>query len=111
MSLRRALAIAALAGLLATPALAHRLMVFAAVAEGTVTVETKFSNGNRPKAGTVTVFDGADREIRRLPLGPDGTARFPAEGAAGGLRIEVRTGEGHDDYWILTPEDIAAGGG
>jgi nickel transport protein len=28
-------------------------------------------------------------------------------GHAGGLVIEVETSEGHKDYWILTPEDIA----
>ncbi|MGF1551249.1 MAG: hypothetical protein ACFBWO_01960 [Paracoccaceae bacterium] len=106
----RALALAAALTLMAMPAAAHRLMVFASVEGGEVLVETKFSNGKRPAAGRVIVFDADERELRRLDLGPDGTARFPAEGGEAGLRIEVRTGEGHDDYWILTPEDVAGGG-
>ncbi len=107
----RLLALALGLALAAGSAAAHRLMVFASVQDGTVVVETKFSNGRLPAAGTVVVYDGENRELRRMPLGADGMVRFPAEGGETGLRIEVETGEGHDEYWILTPEDIAAGGG
>ena len=103
----RALIALALAALLATPALAHRLSIFASRAGGEVVVEAKFSNGNPAQTGTVKVYDAADRLIRTLELGSDGTARFPLAGETGGLRIEVDTGHGHSDYWILTPEDLA----
>jgi nickel transport protein len=101
----RALLIAAL--LLAGPALAHRLNVFAWVDGDAVVVEAKFASGARPKVAEVRVFDAQDRLIRTMGVDANGAARFPLEGATQGLRIEVDAGEGHEDYWILTPDDIA----
>lgn len=105
---RLGFAIGLAAALGAAPALAHRLNVFAWIEGETVVVEAKFSNGNRARSGTIQIFDGGDRLLRTLPMGPDGTARFPLAGAEEGLRIEMSTGDGHDDYWILTPADIEA---
>lgn len=94
-----------------TVSVAHQLNVFAFVEDGTVIVETKFSNGNIPVSGTVRVLDAENILQMTLPLGKDGTARFPLDTdvSTGGLSIEVETGEGHDNYWILTPDDIARG--
>jgi nickel transport protein len=96
-----------------TLAWAHQLTVFAFVEDGDVVIEAKFSNGRVPVEGVVRVLDAGGAPLATLALGPGGTARFafdPATGA-GGLTIEVETGEGHEDYWILTPEDIARGSG
>lgn len=105
--LLRATVLAAGLSFLTATAFAHQLMVFAAVEGQEVLVETKFSNGKVPKTGTVTVYDGEDKVVGSHTLSPDGTARFPLEHAESGLRIEVTTGEGHDNYWVLTPDDIA----
>ena len=94
-------------------ALAHGLTVFAYVEDGEVFVESRFSNGNAPRIGEVRVLDGNNDPVMVMPLAEDGTARFaldPAHAAAG-LLIEVSTGNGHDNYWILTPDDIARGSG
>ncbi len=95
----------------AFPAAAHKLVVFASVAGEVVNVETKFSTGRIPKSGEVRVFDATEALIRILPLDPDGITSFPldADAAAGGLMIEVEAGNGHKDYWLLTPNDIARG--
>ncbi|GAB5446291.1 hypothetical protein [Gymnodinialimonas sp.] len=106
--------LAGLAGVVfATAAWAHQLNVFAFVEEGVVVVESRFSNGNLPQVGEVSVLDGQGEPLLLLPLEADGTVRFPLDPAHAddGLLIEVRTGEGHDNYWILTPEDIARGSG
>lgn len=89
------------------PAAAHQLNVFATSDCEAVTVEAKFTSGKRPVAGEVRVKGEADALLATLPLGEDGTARIPLSSLdhAGGLVIEVDTG-GHDDYWILTPEDL-----
>ena len=106
-------AVAALAAvvLTTTAVLGHQLNVFAYVEGGTVIVESRFSNGNAPRVGEVRVLDAANALLMTLPIAEDGTARFPldAEHAADGLLIEVSTTSGHDNYWILTPEDIARG--
>jgi len=95
------------------PALAHQLNVFAYVEDGTVIVESRFSNGNSPQVGEVRVLDADNDQLMTLPLAEDGTARFALDPthAEAGLLIEVSTGQGHSNYWILTPDDIARGSG
>lgn len=97
----------------ATAVQAHQLNVFAFVEDGIVIVETKFSTGKTPVSGAVRVLDAEAKVLQTLALEPDGTVRFPldAEAAKDGMTIEVITGEGHEDYWILTPEDIARDSG
>lgn len=105
------LLLAAAAMLIALPAAAHRLNVFARVEGAEVVAEAKFSNGNPVRTGTFLVYDAKDVLLTSVPVGPDGVARFPLEGGEDGMRIEMDAGDGHDDYWVLTPADIAAGGG
>jgi len=95
----------------ATASGAHKLNVFAFVEDGTVIVETKFSTGKIPVSGEVRVLDAENAPLLTLPLEEDGTARFPLDKdvSEGGPAIEVETGAGHDNYWILTPDDIARG--
>ena len=97
----------------ATTAQAHQLNVFAFVENETVVVETKFSTGKIPVSGEVRVIGADAKVLQTLQLESDGTVRFPLDpdAATGGMTIEVTTGEGHEDYWILTPEDIARGSG
>jgi nickel transport protein len=85
---------------------AHKLSVFAWVECDTVVLEGKFGGGKRPKQGKVYVYDGEDRLLIETKLEPDGTARFPLKDYQTGLKIVVDIGEGHQSYWILTPNDI-----
>ncbi|WP_415919505.1 hypothetical protein [Tateyamaria sp. SN6-1] len=104
----RALAVAA--GFVVAPigAAAHQLVVFASVNCEAVTVEAKFSSGRVTQKGDVRVLDGANNLLTTLSLNSDGTARVPLADVdhSSGLVIEVDTGS-HDNYWIVTPEDIA----
>lgn len=105
----RAFGLAALVAVAPMAAAAHGLSVFASVDCEAVTVEAKFSNGKLARKGDVRVLDGANALLTTLELQSDGTARVPLDSvdASTGLVIEVDTG-GHDNYWILTPEDISA---
>ncbi len=87
---------------------AHNLVVFASVDCQAVTVEAKFSNGKVAQKGDVRVLDGQNVLLKTMQLGNDGTVRVPLDSVDHtlGLVIEVDTG-GHDNYWIVTPEDIA----
>jgi len=89
-------------------AAAHQLIVFASVDCEAVTVEAKFSNGNPVQLGDVRVLDGQNDLLTTLPINEDGTVAVPLDGVdhTGGLVIEVDTGS-HDNYWIVTPDDIA----
>jgi nickel transport protein len=92
----------------ASAALAHQLNVFASTDCEVVLIEAKFSSGRVPVMGEVRILDGDNTLLLTRELGEDGTLRVPlAElDATSGLLIEVDTGD-HNDYWILTPEDIA----
>lgn len=89
-------------------AAAHQLLVFASVDCEAVTVEAKFSNGNAVQVGDVMVNNGQDELIETLPLAEDGTVQIPLDTVdhSTGLVIRVDLGS-HDNYWIVTPEDIA----
>jgi len=89
-------------------AAAHQLVVFASVDCKFVTVEAKFSNGKVTQQGDVRVLDGENKVLMTLQLDRDGTATVPLDSVdhSGGLVVEVDTGS-HDNYWIVTPEDIA----
>ena len=104
----RALALAGLAIVAPLGAAAHQLVVFASVDCEAVTVEAKFSNGRVTQQGDVRVLDGENNLLTTLQLESDGTALLPLDSVdhSGGLLIEVDTGS-HDNYWIVTPEDIA----
>lgn len=104
----RPLALALICALAPIAAAAHQLTVFASVDCETVTVEAKFSNGNPVMLADVRVLDGANNVLLTLPIGEDGTATVPLKSVdhTGGLTIEVDTGS-HDNYWIVTPDDIA----
>ena len=104
----RTLTALALAVVVPTGAAAHQLVVFASVDCAVVTVEAKFSNGRATQQGDVRVLDGENNLLTTLALTEDGTVELPLDSVdhSGGLLIEVDTGS-HDNYWIVTPEDIA----
>lgn len=104
----RAIALSVFGSAVPLAATAHQLVVFASVDCEAVIVEAKFSSGKIAQTGDVRVLDGENGLLLTLPLETDGTAKVPLDSVdhSGGLVIEVDTG-GHDNYWILTPDDIA----
>ena len=107
-AVKRACAGLILAATLPLEAAAHQLVIFATVECETLTVEAKFSSGRVTRKGDVRVLDGENTLLMTLQLQSDGTAEVPLDSVdhSGGLVIEVDTGS-HDNYWIVTPEDIA----
>ena len=107
-SVIRTLALSSLVFAAPIGAAAHQLVVFASVDCQAVTVEAKFSNGKVTQQGDVRVLDGENNLLTTLQLESDGTVLVPLDSVdhSGGLLIEVDTGS-HDNYWIVTPEDIA----
>ena len=54
---------------------------------------------------------GAFRPCTTVDLTTHFLRPLPEGAAEGGLMIEVEASDGHDNYWILTPDDIARGAG
>ena len=101
------LAVAMLVLLLAAPsARAHQITVFATVEAGEVLIEATFADGTPVLAGTLEIRDAVDAVILTAPI--DGTypIRFPVGDHTDGLVIKVDAGNGHENYWILTPADL-----
>ena len=94
----------------AGPAAAHKLIVFASVQGETLVVEVKFSSGKKPKTGAVRIYDGAETLVHRGEIIEAGVYSVELSkvgaGVETGLKVEVDTGSGHTDYWVLTPNDI-----
>jgi nickel transport protein len=59
------------------------------------------------------VLDADNVLLMTLEVGAEGKTQFtlPEGAAETGLMIEVDVSEGHSDYWMLTPDDIAYGQG
>ncbi|MBB5514954.1 nickel transport protein [Rubricella aquisinus] len=100
--------IAMIAALLAaTPALAHGLNVFASVEGEQIVIEARFANGRAALGAKVQVFDGNDILLVTATTSGEET-RVPLVGQDTGVRIVVDAGDGHSDYWIMTPADLVA---
>lgn len=99
--------------LAASPALAHRVNIFAFVDGGAVTVECGYNRSQKVRQGTVEVFDAESGEKLVQGLTDDkGVFRFPLSEAmlrAGhALRVRIVAGEGHQNEWIVEADELAA---
>lgn len=94
--------VAALLALLAAPALAHRVNVFAYVEDNDVVVECSYSRSERVRFGEVDVFDAASgAALLAGKTDEKGEFRFSvppaARAAKADLRIVLKAGEGHQN--------------
>ncbi|MEJ5330028.1 MAG: hypothetical protein WHT07_07735 [Desulfobaccales bacterium] len=95
-----------LAGLTASPALAHRVLVFAFAEGDKVQVEAKFVPDTPVRQGTVRVLEAAEgRELLTGTTDEQGKFSFPIPAAARekrlNLRIVVEAAMGHRGEWLL----------
>ncbi len=97
----------------ASPALAHRVNIFAWVEGGAIRCESSFSSGNPTReakvtarlAGSNTVMGTAVTDAKgrcALPITPELRA------AKADLVIEVQAGEGHRNTWTMPAEEYLA---
>lgn len=97
--------------ILATPAHAHRVNVFAWVEGDTVHTESSFAGGREVKSGKITVYD--DKTGEKLLEGQtDDKGKFSFKlPRHAPLRIEMVAGMGHKNEWIVPLTEITAAGG
>ncbi len=100
--------------LLVTPALAHKVRIFAYGEGNTIVGETAFSGGRTPKDSEIIVQDAAGgRTLLTCRTDDHGNFRFPIPEEARqdrlDLRIIINVGEGHRGEWLLAADDYLDG--
>jgi nickel transport protein len=101
-------------GVFSTPALAHRILVFAFVEGGVIHTESKFVPDTPVRQGKVQVLDKKNRQVL-LTGQTDNQGKFsfkiPPEALAQKLDLEIVTeaAMGHRGSWLLKAENFVTG--
>ncbi|VVS93663.1 hypothetical protein [Desulfoluna spongiiphila] len=91
---------------MASPALAHRINIFALDEGGEVYTESTFA-GKRPvKNGVIRVFNADGTQVFTGKTDDAGLLTFPRP-ESGALTVEVDAGMGHKSRWELEPAEGA----
>ena len=95
----------------ATPALAHRVHLFAYVQQGKIVVDSRFSKAKPVQQGEVEIFEAASGKLLLQGVSDaQGASRFtiPPELLAQpvDLRLVIKAGEGHQGEWILPAAEL-----
>lgn len=93
--------------LLALPAWAHKVNVFAVVENGTIAGEGYFAGGGKAQDVPVEVLDPSGKVVAKGATGSDGTFKIPLpQGVSAPLRIVLKAGDGHQNDFTLTDQDL-----
>ena len=88
-----------------SPALAHRVSIFAWVEGETVHTQSKFMGGKRPSQALVEVFDPTGNLLLKGKTDDEGLFSFQAPQKSA-LQIVLTAGMGHRAVWTLSQEDF-----
>ncbi len=88
-----------------SPALAHRVSIFAWVQGDTVHTQSKFMGGKRPEQALVEVFDEAGNLLLKGKTDAQGLFSFQAPKISD-MQIVLTAGMGHRAVWALSREDF-----
>ena len=96
-------------------AAAHRVNIFAFVDGDAVQVECGFNRSQKVRQGTVEVFDAATgAKLLQGTTDDNGVFRFPVTAelreAGHDLSIRIIAGEGHQNDWTVSADELAASG-
>ena len=90
----------------ASPAMAHKVIVFAYVQGDSVYVESKFAGGRKVKQGNVSVSDSSGTVLLTGTTDDAGNFSFKPPNA-GDLVIQINAGVGHLGKWTVTASELA----
>ncbi len=88
-----------------TPALAHKVTIFAWVEGDTVHTQSKFSGGKKAKGAPVTVFDTEGNKLIEGKTDKNGEFSFKIPKKSG-LKVVLHAAMGHAAEWIIPVEEI-----
>ncbi len=93
-----------------SPALAHKVTVFAWVEGDKVFTQSKFSGGKKVNAGKIEVFDQNDKKVLEGTTDNTGQFSFTRPKGATALKVLLTAGMGHTNFWMIPAEEIGGGG-
>jgi len=88
-----------------SPALAHKVMIFAWVEGDTVHTQSKFSGGKKAKGALVTVFDTEGNRLLEGKTDENGEFSFKVP-IKSGLKVVLNASMGHKAEWLIPAEEI-----
>nr|WP_242466352.1 hypothetical protein [Chromatium okenii] len=89
-----------------TPALAHRLQVFASADGVEIVGSAYFAGGAKAAGATILIQDAAAQPLATLTTAADGSFRYRAQTASDHLVI-ADSGDGHQAQWLVTAAELA----
>ncbi len=92
--------------LLQSPALAHKVNVFAYVENGTVYTESYFPDGRKVEEGAIEVFDKAGIKVAEGKTDHEGRFSFPLPAVKDNLNIVVNASMGHKASYLLKKTEM-----
>jgi nickel transport protein len=100
------LALLVLLLLVAAPAMAHKVNIFAYVENGTVYTESYFPDGKAVEDGSIEVLDGAGKKLLEGKSDKDGRFSFPLPGKKENLTIVINATMGHKNSFVLKKSEM-----
>jgi nickel transport protein len=97
--------------LLAGPAWAHKVSVYAYVEGGQIKGEGYFAGGDKAKGCDIEVSDAKGQAVAQAKTDERGQFSLPLPQAAPPLKIVLHAGQGHQGDYSLTAADLGQGQG
>lgn len=91
--------------LVAAPARAHKVNIFAYVEDGKIYTESYFPDGKKVQGGTVEVLDSQDQKVAEGVTDSEGKCSFPIP-KKDDLTIVVNASMGHKNTFVLKKSDL-----
>jgi len=92
--------------LLAVPAMAHKVNIFAYVENNIVYTESYFPDGRKVESGTIEVLNGAGTKLLEGKTDQEGLFSFPLPAIKEDLTIVVNASMGHKNSYLLKKADM-----
>ena len=93
--------------LFTSPAMAHRVTVFAWIENQTVHTISKFPGGNKISGGTIKVYDDTGSLLLTGKTDDQGKFSFPIPEKSA-VKIVLSAGPGHQGEWRLSEKEVRA---
>ncbi len=92
--------------LIAVPAMAHKVNIFAYVENDIVYTESYFPDGKKVGFGAIEVFNGAGKKLLEGKSDQEGLFSFPLPAVKEDLTIVINASMGHKNSYLLKKEEM-----